>query len=73
MLYELVLKGYDGATDETDDYILWVKVDKFSNLEPFKKYCDGIHPLNGYCSDAIEFRLPQEADKLETQIKKVLK
>lgn len=26
MMYELVLKGFDGSTDKTDDKIIWIKI-----------------------------------------------
>ncbi len=26
MMYELILKGFDGSTDETDDKIIWINI-----------------------------------------------
>lgn len=75
--YEVVIRGFDGATDETDDHILAVEA-QMSESEII-----GLMASRGALSDVevisslpdsyedIDFRLPEDLDALLARIKEI--
>lgn len=78
--FELVLNGFDGSTDKTDDLILWVAVDRKADLEHFiaannlsqlVEFGDDL-PESYTIGDGIDFQLPAHAEQLKARVAELL-
>lgn len=75
MKYELILDGFNGSSDETDDHIIWV-----SSPLSFKDMQQRIlHLIGKQCTSVVtlpndvpvDFKLPRDEAKLIAKVKEV--